>query len=499
MPTERRRLLLVDDEEDIRITMRAVLKRAGYNVTAVSNGEAAVQAEREHGFPVVITDLKMPGMTGDELVLRLRDEFPEVGIVVMTGYGTVDHAVEMMQHGVADYLMKPVNADELVFRLNRLFETRSLAEENRDLREQVRSTGRQRELLGESPEMQEVMALVDKVAGTDATVLITGESGVGKELVAQAIHDRSARRAGPFVKVSCAALPETLLEVELFGAEEGAYTDARRQRIGRFELAHGGTLFLDEIGDISPVVQIKLLRVLQEREFERVGGTETIAVDVRLLSATNQDLRDVRREPPFREDLYFRLNVINIDVPPLRARPTDIPLLAETFMRRSAREMSRPVKRIAPAAVEKLRGYLWPGNVRELENAIERAVVLSDGDVLDLDDFLFLEPYRTVEAPTVAENETLEAVERALTRTMNLCVTTVVKKTDANGNPMLRADGSEIPRTLAVMEAFQAVFDVEDRLEWSPGFHTLPWSECQLYEGMLNTLEAARFRESLGI
>ncbi|MCC7490781.1 MAG: sigma-54-dependent Fis family transcriptional regulator [Fimbriimonadaceae bacterium] len=422
MATERRRLLLVDDEEDIRITMRAVLKRAGYNVTAVSGGEAALQAVREHRFPVVITDLRMPGMTGDELVQRLRAEYDEVGIVVMTGHGSVDHAVEMMQNGVADYLTKPVNADELVFRLNRLFETRHLAEENTALKEQVRASGGKREILGQATEMQNVLALVDKVAGTDATVLITGESGVGKELVAQAIHDRSARHGGPFVKVSCAALPETLLEVELFGAEEGAYTDARRQRIGRFELAHGGTLFLDEIGDISPTVQIKLLRVLQEREFERVGGNDTIAVDVRLISATNQNLRDPNRDPVFREDLYYRLNVVNITVPPLRERVSDVCLLAETFLARSAREMSRPVRRISPAALERLRTYPWPGNVRELENAIERAVVLSDGETLDTEDFAFLEPFRSVEIEAPLQDETLEAVERShIRRVLSLC------------------------------------------------------------------------------
>ncbi|MBI5831931.1 MAG: sigma-54-dependent Fis family transcriptional regulator [Armatimonadetes bacterium] len=413
MPTPRRRVLLVDDDEDIRITMRAVLKRAGYNVTAVSNGEAALEAEREHRVPVVITDLKMPGMSGDELIGRMREEFPETSIVVMTGYGNVGHAVDMMHNGVADYLTKPVNPDELVFRLERIFSARHLATENEALREQVQTTGKGREILGQSPEIKRVMDLIDKVADTDATVLITGESGVGKELVAQAIHERSRRTGAPFVKVSCAALPETLLEVELFGAEEGAYTDARRQRIGRFELASSGTLFLDEIGDVSPGVQIKLLRVLQEREFERVGGNETIAVDVRLISATNQDLRDPSHVPPFREDLYYRLNVINIHVPPLRDRQGDIAALAEMFLKRSAREMSRGVKRIAPPAMRRLSEYTWPGNVRELENAIERAVVLADGDLLDLADFDFLEPARGAARSEGPEDETLEAMERA--------------------------------------------------------------------------------------
>jgi len=416
MATARRRILLVDDEEDIRITMRAVLKRAGYQVTAVSNGEAALQAEREHGFPVLISDLRMPGMSGDELIARFREEFPQVAIMVMTGYGSVDHAVEMLKNGIDDYLTKPVNHDELAFRLDRIFDQRQLVDENSALREQVRVSGGKREMLGESKPIRDVMALVDKVANTDATVLITGESGVGKELVAQAIHDRSSRREKPFVKVSCAALPETLLEVELFGHEEGAYTDARRQRIGRFELANGGTLFLDEIGDISPAVQIKLLRVLQEREFERVGGNETIQVDVRLISASNQNLRDGDREPPFREDLYYRLNVININVPPLRDRPGDVPLLAEKFRERFAREMSRSIREITPDGMRRLQSYRWPGNVRELENALERAVVLSEADSLDAADFAFLEPGTVSEPVDVLhqlEDDSLEAVEKA--------------------------------------------------------------------------------------
>ena len=417
MATARRRILLVDDEEDIRITMRAVLKRAGYQVTAVSNGEAALQAEREHGFPVLITDLRMPGMSGDELIARFRDEFPHVAVMVMTGYGSVDHAVEMLKNGVDDYLTKPVNHDELAFRLDRIFEQRQLVDENSALREQVKAVGGKREILGESKPIRDVMSLVDKVANTDATVLITGESGVGKELVAQAIHDRSSRREKPFVKVSCAALPETLLEVELFGHEEGAYTDARRQRIGRFELANGGTLFLDEIGDISPAVQIKLLRVLQEREFERVGGNETIQVDVRLISATNQNLRDADREPLFREDLYYRLNVININVPPLRDRPGDVPLLADRFRDRCARDMSRPIKEITPDGMRRLQGYRWPGNVRELENAIERAVVLSEREALDVSDFAFLEPggtaTETVDVLQHLEDDSLESLEKA--------------------------------------------------------------------------------------
>jgi len=417
MATARRRILLVDDEEDIRITMRAVLKRAGYQVTAVSNGEAALQAEREHGFPVLITDLRMPGMSGDELIARFREEFPAVAIMVMTGYGSVDHAVEMLKNGIDDYLTKPVNHDELAFRLDRIFDQRQLVDENSALREQVKVAGGKREILGESKPIRDVMALVDKVANTDATVLITGESGVGKELVAQAIHDRSSRHEKPFVKVSCAALPETLLEVELFGHEEGAYTDARRQRIGRFELANGGTLFLDEIGDISPAVQIKLLRVLQEREFERVGGNETIQVDVRLISATNQNLRDADRDPVFREDLYYRLNVININVPPLRERPGDVPLLAEKFRDRFTKEMSRPIKEITPDGMRRLQAYRWPGNVRELENAIERAVVLGEAEALDAADFAFLEPGatpgETVDVLHKLEDDRLEAVEKA--------------------------------------------------------------------------------------
>lgn len=415
MASAKQRILLVDDDEDIRLSMRAVLRRAGYLVTAVSSGEAALQAEREHSIPVVITDLRMPGMSGDELIARLREEHPDVSIVVMTGYGNIGHAVDMLHAGVADYLTKPVDPKELAFRLERVFATRALHTENAALRQEISKGGSGgREILGESPEIRRVLDLVDRVADTDATVLVTGESGVGKELVAQAIHDRSPRAKGPFIKVSCAALPETLLEVELFGAEEGAYTDARKQRIGRFELASGGTLLLDEIGDISPAVQIKLLRVLQEREFERVGGTETIKVDVRLISATNQDLRDPARTPPFREDLYYRLNVIDINVPPLRDRQGDIAALAEQFLARSAAETNRGVRRLAPAALRRLTEYHWPGNVRELENAIERAVVLSTGDTLGASDFDFLQPRR--ERPGVAvegaPDETLEQLEQ---------------------------------------------------------------------------------------
>ncbi len=407
MAAERRRVLVVDDEEDIRTTMRAVLRRAGYTVTAVSNGDAALQAVREHGYPAVICDLRMPGMSGDELIAKLRAEHPQVSVVVLTGHGTVDHAVGMMLQGVADYLTKPVKPEELLVRLDRVFQTQELLVENERLRAEL---GR-RAILGESQQIRHLLELIAKVAPTDATVLITGESGVGKELVVHAIHARSHRRDAPLVMMSCAAVPETLLEAELFGAEEGAYTDARKQRIGRFEQAHGGTLFLDEIGDISAAMQVKLLRVLQERQFERVGGNETIQVDVRLISATNQDLRDSDRDPPFREDLYFSLMVIIIQVPRLRERGGDIAILADAFVQRFAREMNRPICGITPAGLSALQTYRWPGNVRELENAIERAVVLADGDELDAADFDFLEPRGGPEPSD--DGGSLEALERA--------------------------------------------------------------------------------------
>lgn len=404
------KILIVDDEEDILLTMRALLKRAGYSVSVATNGQEALELLQRQPYALVITDLRMPWMSGEQLLEQIKDRYPRTAVVVLTGHGTVESAVQAMKKGAEDYITKPCSPDDVLICIERILKSQQLEQENLRLREQLAREAGRKKILGESPQIKEVLSLIDKVAAADSTVLIQGESGVGKELVAHAIHHKSRRRNGPFIKVSCAALPENLLEVELFGHEKGAYTDAHDQKPGRFELANGGTLFLDEIGDISPQMQVKLLRVLQEREFERVGGTQTLSVDVRILAATNQDLLDPNREVPFREDLYYRLNVIPIYVPPLRERRGDIIILAEAFLHKLCLEMNKNIKGFSPAALKWLQQYPWPGNVRELENAIERAVVLADGDLLDRSDFLFLRSQDT--DLEFSGGESLEEVER---------------------------------------------------------------------------------------
>lgn len=403
------KILVVDDEVDLRQTMRLLLEREGYQVRTAANGQEALEALAQETFSVMITDLRMPGMSGEALMDKVISQYgSDLDVIVLTGYGTIPSAVEALRHGAEDYWTKPVDPELVKRRLRQLVKARLLERENQELRAELARRAAQREILGESEEIKRVLSLIDRVAASDATVLIEGESGVGKELVAHAIHHRSKRRHGPFIKVSCAALPENLLEVELFGAEKGAYTDAYQQRIGRFELAHGGTLFLDEIGDITPTVQVKLLRVLQERQFERVGGIETISVDVRLIAASNQDLLAADRNPPFRQDLYYRLNVIPIEVPPLRERKGDIELLAKAFLERFVKEINRPIKGFTPAALKLLQSYRWPGNVRELENVIERAVVLATRDELDVTDFDFLRSPRVHQRSYLPTLENLE-------------------------------------------------------------------------------------------
>ncbi|MDX2052425.1 MAG: sigma-54 dependent transcriptional regulator [Polyangiaceae bacterium] len=377
-------ILIVDDEANARSALAEILKEEGYTVETAADGFKALGRLTDFEPDVVLTDLKMPGMDGVELLRKLRERDREAAVVLMTAFGAVETAVSAMREGAADYLTKPLNTDELLMILERALERRRLRHETEQLKTQLTERYNFDNIVGASPEMQQVFKSIAQVAGSRATVLLTGESGTGKELVAAAIHHRSPRREAPFIKLHCAALAETLLESELFGHEKGSYTGADRRREGRFEQANGGTLFLDEIGEISPSTQVKLLRVLQEREFERVGGNQTIQVDVRVIAASNRNLKQMVDEGKFREDLYYRLNVINIVLPPLRKRPTDVAALAAHFLKRFSKENEKSVTRISDGALAQLVGHSWPGNVRELENIIERAVVLADGPAIEV-------------------------------------------------------------------------------------------------------------------
>ena len=377
------RILVVDDEPNARTALAEILKEEGYQVETAADGFKGLARAEEFSPDLVLTDLKMPGMDGVELLRKLRQHAPELPVVLMTAFGAVETAVSAMREGAADYLTKPLNTDELVLVIDRALERVRLRRETHDLRSQLTERYRFDNIVGNSPEMQEVFKAVAQVAPSRATVLLTGESGTGKELVAAAVHHHSPRKDGPFVRLHCAALAETLLESELFGHERGAYTGADRRREGRFEQANAGTLFLDEIGDITPSTQVKLLRVLQERQFERVGGNQTQTVDVRLIAATNRDLKQLVAEGKFREDLYYRLNVINVALPPLRRRKSDVAALAAHFLERFARENSKRVERFSDGALAQIVAYNWPGNVRELENVVERAVVLTEGHTIE--------------------------------------------------------------------------------------------------------------------
>jgi len=374
------RVLVADDEPSIRWLLERLLRQAGHAVTVVEDGETALARATEEAFDLAFLDVRMPGLDGLEVLSRLRTEAPETAVIVMTAHGSVRSAVEAMQRGAYDYLTKPFDNDEVRLVVDRALGARALAREVVELR-----TGRDEmwefgALVGKSPRMQEVYKTIGRIAATDVTVLLRGESGTGKEVVARVIHHYSRRAGRPFVAVSCAAIPATLLETELFGHERGAFTDAHQRRVGRFELAQGGTIYLDEVGDLSAELQPKLLRVLQEREVERVGGGEPIRVDVRVVAATNRDLEALIREGRFREDLYYRLNVVSLTLPPLRERPEDIPFLVDHFLVKYASELGE--RQVSAEALLRLSGYGWPGNVRELENVIQHAMVMAAGGVI---------------------------------------------------------------------------------------------------------------------
>jgi DNA-binding NtrC family response regulator len=406
------RILVVDDEANARTALAELLREEGYDVETAADAFKAMGKLDAFVPHLVLTDLKMPGMDGIELMKKIRTSYKDCAVIVMTAFGAVESAVEAMRAGAVDYLTKPINFDELLIMVERALEQERLRTEASQMRARLAERFSAGNLVGNSPPMQQIFKVIKQVAPSRASVLITGESGTGKELVAQALHENSPRNNGPFIKLHCAALAETLLESELFGHERGAFTGAVARRDGRFQMAHGGTLFLDEIGEISASVQVKLLRFLQEHEFERVGGTQTIKVDVRVIAATNRNLAEEVKRGRFREDLYYRLNVVSIHMPALRERPSDIPLLANHFLQRYAKENGKAIKGFTPAALEALTHHHWAGNVRELENAVERAVVMAIEDYVDLEQLpTTVTPTPKSELPAIP-GSSLEEIER---------------------------------------------------------------------------------------
>ncbi|WP_288515882.1 sigma-54 dependent transcriptional regulator [uncultured Treponema sp.] len=378
-------LLVIDDEKNIREGLAADFEMDGYDVKIAANGDEGLEFLSKGDIDLVITDLRMPGTSGEDVLKKVTREMPGIPVIVLTGHGSIDAAVSAMQNGAYDFLTKPLNLEHLELVVKRALKGRELSLQHQELLSEVKSKSSDN-MIGKSPSLQKVNNLINKVADSKISILITGESGVGKEVVADAIQQKSSRRDKPFIKVHCAALSESLLESELFGHEKGAFTGAEALHKGKFELADGGTIFLDEIGEINPGVQVKLLRVLQEKKFERVGGEKTIEVDVRVISATNKTLEDEVKQKHFREDLYFRLKGIEIMVPPLRERKDDIPLLLNNFLSKYNKENNKNIKGFSNSAKNILFNYDWPGNVRELQHCVESAVVMASGDEIQAED-----------------------------------------------------------------------------------------------------------------
>ncbi|MFZ5447509.1 MAG: sigma-54-dependent transcriptional regulator [Thermodesulfobacteriota bacterium] len=386
MKQENASILVVDDDPALLQSLKEILEAEGYEVTTAIDGEQGLLRLREQAFDLVLSDLAMPGLDGMELLKHVKRELPECPCIIITGYGSIENAVAAIRQGAYDYFTKPVDATELRLVVGRALEHRRLKWENLHLKKQLHRRFGFGNMVGNSEPMIRVFDLIRKVADSDSNVLILGESGTGKELIAHAIHYNSPRREGPLIPVNCAAIPEDLLESELFGHERGAFTHAVRTRIGRFEQANGGTIFLDEISEMSPGLQVKILRVLQDHSFERIGGIKTIRVDIRVIAATNRNLEELVSQNKFREDLFYRLNVIPIAVPPLRERTSDIPLLVQHFLHIFSRTKKKPLKRLSPAVSDLLCQYPWPGNVRELENLMERLVILTEGEIIEIPD-----------------------------------------------------------------------------------------------------------------
>jgi two-component system, NtrC family, response regulator PilR len=379
-------ILVVDDDVSLLQSLKEILEAENYAVTTAADGEQGLHLIKEHTFDLVLSDLALPGLDGMELLKYLRREQPACPCIIITGFGSITNAVTAMRQGAYDYFTKPVDATELRLVVARALEHRRLKWENLHLKKQLQRRFGFANMVGNSDSMSRVFDLIRKVADSDSNVLILGESGTGKELIAHAIHYNSPRAEGPLIPVNCAAIPEELLESELFGHERGAFTHAVRTRIGRFEQANGGTIFLDEISEMSPGLQVKILRVLQNHSFERIGGIKTIRVDIRVIAATNRNLEELVSQNKFRDDLFYRLNVIPIRVPPLRERVSDIPLLLQHFLHLFSNTKKKPLKRLSPAVLDLLCQYPWPGNVRELENLMERLVILTEGEVIEVPD-----------------------------------------------------------------------------------------------------------------
>ena len=420
-----KRILIVEDETRMLRVLELQLQGSGYQVAKAESAEQGLerlnQAQTgDNGFALVLTDLRLPGMDGLEFLGRVRDRYPSLPVVVMTAFGTVETAVQAMKAGAGDYVLKPFSLEDLTMTIAKVLELYSLRDENLKLKAELERRYDFGHIIGRSPKMQEIFDAAGRVAPTRTTVLLGGESGTGKGMLARAIHVNSPRRENPFVKINCSAIPENLMEAELFGYEKGAFTGATQPHPGKFEQADGGTVFLDEIGDVPPAVQVKLLRVLQEREFERLGSTKTTEVDVRIVAATNQDLRVALEQGTFREDLYYRLNVLPINLPPLRERKEDIPYLVDHFREKFAADTGNRVRSIGDTAREKLTAYHWPGNVRELENIIERAMVLARAETVGPND-IHLDQQRGASASAgevafLPEGMTLEQYEQELIR-----------------------------------------------------------------------------------
>ncbi|HKE20935.1 MAG TPA: sigma-54 dependent transcriptional regulator [Bryobacteraceae bacterium] len=406
-------ILVVDDEEVMCESLAAWLREDGYLVDTASSGREAVAKATQRDYAIYFVDLKMPGgMDGIETMMQIRRRYPEASIIIITAYATVDTAITAMKEGAQEYIVKPCNPEEISLLVSRIVKVKNLQRENSILRKKLSRQYRFQDIVSKNPRMHQILSLAQEIAPLRSTVMIQGESGTGKELIARAIHNSGDRAQKPFVAVSCAALAETLLESELFGHEKGAFTGAAERRIGKFEMADGGTIFLDEIGDISPKLQIDLLRVLQERCFYRVGGQEEVRVDVRVIAATHVNLQQAVADGKFRDDLFYRLNVIEIRVPALRDRCEDIPLLAGHFLERLSHELGRDVEEISEGGLRVLMDYRWPGNVRELENAVERAVVTCRGRALTEEDFAFLRENGHFRTWAVPPSMTLEEMEK---------------------------------------------------------------------------------------